>query len=152
MCAILGRDGGEAGEAAGLRAMAAVLLRTLFDVRSDVWFRVQGRTQTGGETIGRSFVRLIGWFCLVDQLFKKCVRYAIWGSRGPLCSWNGFGVFLLVFAGRAGADELLLAVVFFFFSVPFFCLFAHPRVLWHPSNRYSSAVPCAGCDTLRCVF
>lgn len=41
MCAILGREDGEAGEAAGLRAMAAVLLRTLFDVRSDVWFRVE---------------------------------------------------------------------------------------------------------------
>ncbi|CAM9438788.1 unnamed protein product [Ectocarpus sp. 12 AP-2014] len=45
MCAILGRDDAEAGEAAGLRAMAAVWLRTLFDVRSDVWFRVQERTQ-----------------------------------------------------------------------------------------------------------
>ncbi|CAN0049174.1 unnamed protein product [Ectocarpus fasciculatus] len=45
MCAILGREDGEVGEAAGLRAMAAVLLRTLFDVRSDVWFRAQERTQ-----------------------------------------------------------------------------------------------------------
>ncbi|CAN0542923.1 unnamed protein product [Ectocarpus sp. 8 AP-2014] len=49
MCAILGREGGEAGEAAGLRAMAAVLLRTLFDVRSDVWFRVEERTQKACE-------------------------------------------------------------------------------------------------------
>ncbi|CAN0388763.1 unnamed protein product, partial [Ectocarpus sp. 12 AP-2014] len=53
MCAILGRDDAEAGEAAGLRAMAAVWLRTLFDVRYDVWFRVQERTQKAGGT---------GWF------------------------------------------------------------------------------------------
>lgn len=51
MCAILGREDGEAGEAAGLRAMAAVLLRTLFDVRSDVWLRAQERTQKGGDTM-----------------------------------------------------------------------------------------------------
>ncbi|CAM9895458.1 unnamed protein product, partial [Ectocarpus sp. 12 AP-2014] len=45
VCEMLGR-GGRDGEAAtggdggeGLRAMAAVLLRTLFDARSDVWFR-----------------------------------------------------------------------------------------------------------------
>eukprot|EP00752_Nemacystus_decipiens_P012203 g10819.t1 len=47
VCAILGREG---GEAAGLRAMAAVLLRTLFDIRSDVWFRAQERTQMGVKT------------------------------------------------------------------------------------------------------
>lgn len=44
---MLGREGGDAGSE-GLRAMAAVLLRTLFDVRSNVWFRVQPRTQIGG--------------------------------------------------------------------------------------------------------
>lgn len=52
MCAIVGREDGEAGEAAGLRAMTAVLLRTLFDVRSDVWFRVQERTQEEGRMLG----------------------------------------------------------------------------------------------------
>lgn len=39
--------GGGRGE--GLRAMAAVLLRTLFDARSDVWFRAQHRTHVGGN-------------------------------------------------------------------------------------------------------
>ena len=51
VCAALGREDGAGAEggAEGLRAMAAVLLRTLFDVRSDVWFRVQERTRKGGE-------------------------------------------------------------------------------------------------------
>lgn len=45
MCQVLGRR--DAGSE-GLRAMAAVLLRTLFDFRSDVWRRLQPHTKTGG--------------------------------------------------------------------------------------------------------
>ena len=47
MCGVLARqDGGSEG----LRAMAAVLLRTLFDVRSNLWSLVQPHTKTGGIT------------------------------------------------------------------------------------------------------
>ncbi|CAM9361893.1 unnamed protein product, partial [Laminaria digitata] len=44
MCGVLARQ--DAG-CEGLRAMAAVLLRTLFDVRSNLWSRVQPHTKTG---------------------------------------------------------------------------------------------------------
>ncbi|CBJ30196.1 conserved unknown protein [Ectocarpus siliculosus] len=62
VCAVLGQaDGGEGGE--GLRAMAAVLLRTLFDIRSDVWFRVQQQTQAGVKAT------------LLDRLTKEPVAH-----------------------------------------------------------------------------
>lgn len=47
VCVVLGQVDGAGSE--GLRAMAAVLLRTLFDIRSDVWFRAQQQTQAGGN-------------------------------------------------------------------------------------------------------
>lgn len=46
MCAVMGRRD-PARE--GLRAMTAVLLRTLFGLRSDLWSRVQQNTKVGGE-------------------------------------------------------------------------------------------------------
>ncbi|CAM9771934.1 unnamed protein product, partial [Ectocarpus sp. 12 AP-2014] len=62
VCAVLGQaDGVEGGE--GLRAMAAVLLRTLFDIRSDVWFRVQQQTQAGVKAT------------LLDRLTKEPVAH-----------------------------------------------------------------------------
>ncbi|CAN0411049.1 unnamed protein product [Pylaiella littoralis] len=62
VCAVLGRGGGDAGSE-GLRAMAAVLLRTLFDIRSNVWFRVQPRTQIGVKVT------------LLDRLTKEPVAH-----------------------------------------------------------------------------
>ncbi|CAM9577127.1 unnamed protein product, partial [Choristocarpus tenellus] len=45
LCGVLARRD---EDNASIRAMSAVLFRTLFGVRSDVWYRVQPTTQSGG--------------------------------------------------------------------------------------------------------
>lgn len=70
MCSVLGREGGAGAEGGGegLRAMAAVLLRTLFDVRSDVWFRVQEHTRTGGAFACDVCARGLMLMCVCSSL------------------------------------------------------------------------------------
>ena len=54
--------------------MAAVLLRTLFDVRSDVWFRVQEHTKIGGEMVSclSAFLSLLLPLLLCFSLARCC--------------------------------------------------------------------------------
>eukprot|EP00903_Cladosiphon_okamuranus_P012365 g11590.t1 len=93
VCIILRREDGEAGEAVGLRAMAAVLLRTLFDVRSDVWFRVQERTQIGVKA------------ALLDRLTKEPVAHI----RRKLT--HAIGQLAGISAGMAEWPELMTLTV-----------------------------------------
>lgn len=57
LCAVLAQASGGGGggggdvDSEGRRAMAAVLLRALFDAPSDFWFRIQERTRIGGDCV-----------------------------------------------------------------------------------------------------
>lgn len=89
MCGVLARqdDGSE-----GLRAMAAVLLRTLFDVRSNLWSRVQPHTKTAGaKNIPQTLPAPVGlgWVELVWVRSSKVGFGWVWCGLVDVLGWGG---------------------------------------------------------------
>lgn len=80
LCGVLVRQD---AQSEGLRAMAAVLMRTLFDVRSDLWFRVQPQTKSGGTYVRKD--------CFVSDTQPRTAQLKVTLTIGCEDLLNGSG-------------------------------------------------------------